>query len=124
VHPLVFTPAVAHAELVRAQADAEDRGEDAERRKNWEWTIEENEAWEKKLKRKARRADFEFHGAFPPPVRRYRRRADGRARRPRGRGAAAVQEGLGPDQAGHGRVQRAEGAGHGPGPGRTYAQEL
>lgn len=44
------------------QADAEDRGEDVERRKNWEYTIEENEAWEKKLKRKSRRADFEFHG--------------------------------------------------------------
>jgi pre-mRNA-splicing factor SYF2 len=52
---------------VTSQADAEDRGEDAERRKNWEWTIEENDAWEKKLKRKARRADFEFHGTFIPP---------------------------------------------------------
>lgn len=35
-----------------------------ERDKNWEWTIEENEEWEKKLARKARRADFEFHGAM------------------------------------------------------------
>jgi len=33
-----------------------------ERQKNWEYTIEENDAWEKKLARKKRRADFEFHG--------------------------------------------------------------
>jgi pre-mRNA-splicing factor SYF2 len=51
------------AEILRLKADAEERGEDVERQKNWEWTIEENEEWEKKLARKARRADFEFHGA-------------------------------------------------------------
>jgi pre-mRNA-splicing factor SYF2 len=50
------------AETLRVRADAEERGEDVERQKNWEWTIEENEEWEKKLARKARRADFEFHG--------------------------------------------------------------
>ena len=52
------------AETLRLKADAEERGEDVERQKNWEWTIEENEEWEKKLARKGRRADFEFHGAF------------------------------------------------------------
>lgn len=52
------------AEMLRIKADAEDRGEDVERDKNWEWTIEENDEWEKKLARKARRADFEFHGAL------------------------------------------------------------
>lgn len=52
------------AEILRSKVDAEERGEDVERQKNWEWTIEENEEWEKKLARKARRADFEFHGAF------------------------------------------------------------
>ena len=30
--------------------------------KDWQWTIKENENWEKKLARKARRADYEFHG--------------------------------------------------------------
>ena len=50
------------AETLRLRADAEERGEDVERQKNWEWTIEDNEEWEKKLARKARRADFEFHG--------------------------------------------------------------
>jgi pre-mRNA-splicing factor SYF2 len=52
------------AETLRVRADAEERGEDVERQKNWEWTIEENEEWEKKLARKARRADFEFHGTY------------------------------------------------------------
>jgi pre-mRNA-splicing factor SYF2 len=52
------------AEILRTKADAEDRGEDVERQKNWEYTIEENDEWEKKLARKRRRADFEFHGEF------------------------------------------------------------
>ena len=51
------------AEIMRQKADAEERGEDAERQKNWEWTVEENDEWEKKQARKARRADFEFHSA-------------------------------------------------------------
>ena len=51
------------AEIMRQKADAEERGEDVERQKNWEWTIEENDEWEKKQTRKARRADFEFHSA-------------------------------------------------------------
>lgn len=50
---------------MRTQAEAEANGEDVERAKNWDWTIEENENWEKKLAQKARRADYEFHGAFP-----------------------------------------------------------
>ena len=50
------------AETLRQKADAEDRGEDVERQKNWEYTIEENDQWEKKKARKARRADFAFNG--------------------------------------------------------------
>ena len=53
------------AETLRQKADAEDRGEDVERQKNWEYTIEENDEWEKKLARKARRADFSFNGVLP-----------------------------------------------------------
>lgn len=49
-------------ELLRLKAEAEDRGEDVERSKNWHYTIEENDNWEKRLKRKKTRADFEFHG--------------------------------------------------------------
>lgn len=52
------------AEILRTKADAEDRGEDVERQKNWEYTVEENDEWEKKKARKARRADFEFHGTL------------------------------------------------------------
>jgi pre-mRNA-splicing factor SYF2 len=51
------------AEVMRARADAEERGEDVDREQNWHWTVEENDQWEKKLARKARRADYEFHGA-------------------------------------------------------------
>ncbi|KAH9077759.1 SYF2-domain-containing protein [Lactarius deliciosus] len=55
------------------QPDAEERGEDVERQKNWEWTIEENEEWEKKLARKARRADFEFHDDAHAARRKYKK---------------------------------------------------
>jgi pre-mRNA-splicing factor SYF2 len=56
------------AETLRLKADAEERGEDVERAKNWEYTIEENDEWERKLARKARRADFEFHSEWSPFV--------------------------------------------------------
>ncbi|KIM62121.1 hypothetical protein SCLCIDRAFT_847114 [Scleroderma citrinum Foug A] len=64
------------AEMLRTQAEAEERGEDVERAKNWEWTIEENENWEKKLARKARRADYEFHDDAHAARRRYKKDLD------------------------------------------------
>lgn len=64
------------AETLRSKADAEERGEDVDRAKNWEWTIEENENWEKKLARKARRADFEFHDDAHAARRRYKKDID------------------------------------------------
>ncbi|KAJ3477468.1 hypothetical protein NLI96_g10442 [Meripilus lineatus] len=64
------------AELLRVKADAEERGEDVERQKNWEYTIEENDEWEKKLARKARRADFEFHDDAHAARRRYKKDLD------------------------------------------------
>ncbi|GLB39801.1 putative SYF2 splicing factor [Lyophyllum shimeji] len=64
------------AETLRAKADAEERGEDVDRKKNWEWTIEENDNWEKKLARKARRADFEFHDDAHAARRRYKKDLD------------------------------------------------
>ncbi|KAJ7460821.1 SYF2 splicing factor-domain-containing protein [Mycena latifolia] len=66
------------AEMLRTKADAEERGEpDAvERAKNWEWTIEENDYWEKKKARKARRADFEFHDDAHAARRRYKKDLD------------------------------------------------
>ena len=51
------------AEVLRGKQEAEERGEDFDRKKNWEYTIEENDEWEKKKRRKERNADFEFHGA-------------------------------------------------------------
>ncbi|KAK7031563.1 SYF2 splicing factor-domain-containing protein [Favolaschia claudopus] len=66
------------AEMLRTKADAEERGEpDAvERAKNWEWTIEENDYWEKKKARKTRRADFEFHDDAHAARRRYKKDLD------------------------------------------------
>ncbi|EAU83920.1 pre-mRNA-splicing factor SYF2 [Coprinopsis cinerea okayama7 len=64
------------AETLRLKADAEERGEDVERRKNWEYTIEENDEWEKKLARKKRRADFEFHDDAQASRRRYKKDLD------------------------------------------------
>lgn len=52
------------AETLRTKADAAVTGVDLERNKNWEYTIEENEEWEKRLARKARRADFQFRGTL------------------------------------------------------------
>ncbi|KAF7309505.1 hypothetical protein MIND_00321300 [Mycena indigotica] len=66
------------AEMLRTKADAEEKGEpDAvERAKNWEWTIEENDNWEKKLARKARRADFQFHDDAHAARKRYKKDLD------------------------------------------------
>ncbi|THH31837.1 hypothetical protein EUX98_g2356 [Antrodiella citrinella] len=64
------------AEVLRSKADAEERGEDVERAKNWEYTVEENDEWEKKLARKARRADFEFHDDAHAARKRYKKDLD------------------------------------------------
>ncbi|KAJ6607026.1 SYF2 splicing factor-domain-containing protein [Mycena sp. CBHHK59/15] len=52
------------------------RPDAVERAKNWEWTIEENDYWEKKKARKARRADFEFHDDAHAARRRYKKDLD------------------------------------------------
>ncbi|KAJ7282098.1 SYF2-domain-containing protein [Mycena rebaudengoi] len=66
------------AEALREKADAEERGDPGavERAKNWEWTVEENDAWEKKKARKERRADFAFHGADDAHAARRRYKKD------------------------------------------------
>ncbi|KAH6903160.1 pre-mRNA-splicing factor SYF2 [Coprinopsis sp. MPI-PUGE-AT-0042] len=64
------------AETLRLKADAEERGEDVERKKNWEYTIEENDEWEKKLARKRRRADYEFHDDAQASRRKYKKDLD------------------------------------------------
>ena len=57
------------AETLRQKVEAEERGDDIERAKNWEWTIEENDEWEKKQARKKRRGDYEFHGQLFASIR-------------------------------------------------------
>lgn len=43
---------------------AAETGEDLERKRAWEYSIEDSEAWERKLGRKGRRADSAFLGSF------------------------------------------------------------
>lgn len=50
------------AEAMGEKARAIETGEDLERKKNWEYSIEDNERWDKKLARKERRADYSFTG--------------------------------------------------------------
>jgi len=64
------------AEVLRTKVEAEERGDDVERQKNWEWTIEENDEWEKKKARKARRADFAFNDDADAARRRYKKDLD------------------------------------------------
>lgn len=44
--------------------EAQETGEDLERKRAWEYTIEDNEKWDKKVARKGRRGDFSFTGQF------------------------------------------------------------
>ncbi|KAG9103333.1 hypothetical protein FRC06_011389 [Ceratobasidium sp. 370] len=64
------------AETLRETVDAEDHGEDLERRKNWEYSIEENDEWEKRKARKERRADFQFHDDAHVARRKYKKDLD------------------------------------------------
>ncbi|CAE6423907.1 unnamed protein product [Rhizoctonia solani] len=64
------------AETLRESMDAEERGEDIERRKNWEYSIEENDEWEKRKARKERRADFQFHDDAHAARRKYKKDLD------------------------------------------------
>jgi len=64
------------AEILREKADAEETGADLERKRNWEYSIEENDEWEKRLKRKVGRADFQFHDANDAARRKYKKDLD------------------------------------------------
>lgn len=54
------------AQTLRLKADAEANGEDLERRKAWEWSIEQNERWEKKMEEQKVRADNRYKGEAAP----------------------------------------------------------
>lgn len=55
----------AQAAKLEDKAQAQENGEDLERRDNWKWTIEEDEDWNKKKEKKARRADQGFSSKLP-----------------------------------------------------------
>jgi len=52
------------AGILREKVDAQENGVDVERTRNWEYSIDEDQEWQKRLEKKARRADFEFHGVY------------------------------------------------------------
>jgi len=49
------------AQTLRLKADAEENGEDLERRNAWKWSIEQNEQWEAKVADGKERSDGSFH---------------------------------------------------------------
>jgi pre-mRNA-splicing factor SYF2 len=49
------------AQTLRLKAEAEEDGVDMERKKNWEWSIEENERWQAKVDEQKAKADSSFH---------------------------------------------------------------
>ncbi|OCF36222.1 pre-mRNA-splicing factor SYF2 [Kwoniella heveanensis BCC8398] len=61
------------AQTLRLKADAEENGEDLERKKNWEYSIEDNERWEKKLEQDKVKQDTHFHNAEDDAHKRYNR---------------------------------------------------
>lgn len=60
------------AEMVQEKTDAMD-GVDVQRAKAWEYSIEDNDAWEKKLRKDRATADFRFHDYDQIARRSYKR---------------------------------------------------
>ncbi|WVQ78922.1 hypothetical protein IAT38_001014 [Cryptococcus sp. DSM 104549] len=61
------------AQTLRLKAEAEENGEDLERKKNWEWSIEDNERWEKKLDEKKAKQDINHLNAGDEAYKKYNR---------------------------------------------------
>ncbi|WWC86031.1 uncharacterized protein L201_000902 [Kwoniella dendrophila CBS 6074] len=61
------------AKALRIKLNAEETGEDLERRKNWEYSIEDNERWEKKLEEQKIKQDTHFHNEEDDAHKRYNR---------------------------------------------------
>ena len=59
------------AQTLRLKAEAADAGDDLERRKAWEWSIEQNERWEAKQAESKERSDSHFHNAQDDAHKRY-----------------------------------------------------
>ncbi|KAH8149239.1 uncharacterized protein LAJ45_06778 [Morchella importuna] len=47
----------AEAEFKLAKADAEDEGEDFERKRAWDWTVEESERWDRRVEKKKKHVE-------------------------------------------------------------------
>ncbi|ODN77163.1 hypothetical protein, variant [Cryptococcus amylolentus CBS 6039] len=65
------------AQTLRLKADAEEAGEDVERKKNWEYSIEDDERWAKKEAEKEAKQDQHFHNAEDDAWKRYERNIRG-----------------------------------------------
>ena len=58
----------AEAELKLAKQDAEEQGDDYERKRAWDWTIEESLKWDERTRQKAQNKDKAgFAGNDPSP---------------------------------------------------------
>lgn len=55
------------AQTLRLKTEAEASGEDVERRKAWEWSIEQNERWEAKQEESKIKSDTHFHSELSRP---------------------------------------------------------
>lgn len=64
------------AEAMGEKLEAMETGEDLERKKNWEYSLADNEAWNKKLAKKERRMDTGFSTFDEAARRKYRRDMD------------------------------------------------
>ena len=49
------------AQTLRLKEEAEENGEDLERKKAWEWSIEQDERWKKKMDEREERSDNRYH---------------------------------------------------------------
>ena len=49
------------AQTLRLKEEADANGEDMERRKAWEWSIEQDERWKKKMDEREERSDNRYH---------------------------------------------------------------
>ncbi|GAA5833282.1 hypothetical protein JCM11251_005193 [Rhodosporidiobolus azoricus] len=66
----------AQAEAMGEKRRAEEEGEDLERKTNWEYSIEDNEKWDKKQAKKQRRAQFAFTDYDDVARRKYKKDLD------------------------------------------------
>ncbi|GAA5862148.1 hypothetical protein JCM8547_007756 [Rhodosporidiobolus lusitaniae] len=66
----------AQAEAMGEKQRAAETGEDLERKTNWEYSIEDNEKWDKKKAKKARRGQFEFTDYDDVARRKYKKDLD------------------------------------------------